>query len=82
MKYINLACKFQIIGWAKRGEVMDQGVAQPIQGLSHNASRIMVQSGSLNHHITRLDPMKPNMLNKEYLHSIKFNINTNFNASV
>ena len=29
MKYLNLACKFQIIGWAKRGELMDQGVAPP-----------------------------------------------------
>ena len=61
---------------------MDQGVAQPSQGLPHNASRIMVQSGSLNHHITRLYPMKPNILNKDYLQSIKFDINTDINVSV
>ena len=44
-KYINTLCKFWIIGWAKRGKVMDQGVAQPSHGLPHNVPRAMVASG-------------------------------------
>ena len=40
--YINNLCQFRIIGWAKRGEVQDQGVDQPSNGLPHNASRAMV----------------------------------------
>ena len=80
-KYINGTCKFQIVGWAKRGEVMDQGVAQPSQGLHHTAAAIMVQSGSLNHHITKLDPMKPSILSQNYLDSIRFDVSTGFTVS-
>ena len=55
--YINRLGNFRIIGWAKRGEIQDQGVAQPGQGLQHNAAKVMVQSGTLNHHICRIEPM-------------------------
>ena len=77
-KYINNLCKFQIIGWVKRGEVMDQGVAQPSQGLPHNAARSMVTSGSLTHHITRLDPMKPSLVSQDYLSRIQFDTKKDF----
>ena len=42
-KYINSKGKFLVIGWAKRGEVMDQGVSQPSNGLPYNAPKTMVQ---------------------------------------
>ena len=53
---INELCKFRVIGWSKRGEVQDHGVDQPRNGLPQNAARVMVESGTLNHHINRLDP--------------------------
>ena len=80
-KYINRLCKFRIIGWAKRGEVQDQGVDQPNNGLPHNASRTMVQSGTLNHHVTRVDPMRPESVNIEYLNSLKFDIVEGFQTT-
>ena len=55
-----------MIGWAKRGEVMDQGVSQPNNGLHGTAAKVMVQSGTLNHHITRLEPMDPTDLNSDH----------------
>jgi len=70
LDYINRTCKFRIIGWVKRGEIIDQGVEQPN---TYNAHKILVQSGSLNHHITRVDPMKPHLIEKRHLKSLKFN---------
>ena len=60
--YINRICKFRVLDWVKRGRVQDQGVDQPSNGLPHNATRVMVQSGTINHHITRLDAMRPKMV--------------------
>ena len=80
-RYINTKGKFQVVGWAKRGEVMDQGVSQPNNGLHHTASRVMVQSGTLNHHITILEPMTPSALNSEYYDGLRFNVETGFNVS-
>ena len=45
--------------WLKRGEVLDQGVDQPNNGLPYNATRTTVESGTLNHHIKRFEPMTP-----------------------
>lgn len=80
-KNINETCKFRIIGWAKRGEVQDAGVDQPNNGLPHNASRVMVQSGTLIHHITRLDPMNPAAVNMTLLKSMKFDVVNDFVTS-
>ena len=81
MQYISRVSKFVVIGWVKRGQVVDQGVAQPGNGLQHNASRVMVQSGSLTHHVTRLDLMRPNLVCNEYLNTLKFNVSTGFTVS-
>ena len=78
--YINRLGNFRIIGWAKRGEIQDQGVAQPGQGLQHNAAKVMVQSGTLNHHICRIEPMKPSILNQSYLKTLKFDVRTGFHV--
>ena len=59
----------------KRGEIIDQGVEQPN---TYNAQKILVQSGSLNHHITRVDPMKPHLIEKRHLNSLKFNTVNDF----
>ena len=40
--YFNRVCKFHVLGWVKRGEVQDQGVDQPSNGLPHNVSRVVV----------------------------------------
>jgi len=70
--YINRNCKFQVTGWAKRGEVMDTGVAQPSNGLPHNAPKVVVESSNLIHHITKIDPMTPHMLVKETIDGFRF----------
>ena len=54
------------MGWAKRGEVMDQNVDQPSNGLPHNAPKTMIQSRTLIHHITKLEPMMPTELSQEF----------------
>ena len=66
------------MGWAKRGEVMDQGVSQPNNGLHGTAAKVMVQSGTLNHHITRLEPMTPSDLNHDFYNTLRFNVETGF----
>ena len=38
----NVLGGFVVVGWVKRGEVEDQGVDQPNNGLPHNAQRVMV----------------------------------------
>ena len=81
-EYINGLCKFRVLGWAKRGEVQDQGVDQPNNGLPYNAARVMVQSGTLNHHITRLDPMKPQNVDIDHLEKMKFNVDRDFETNV
>ena len=78
--YINSIGGFMVFGWVKRGEVEDQGVDQPNNGLPHNAQRVMVQSGNLNHHISRLDPVNPEAVNFITLNAFKFNVNTDFNV--
>ena len=79
LKYINGNKKFQVVGWAKRGEIMDQGVSQPNNGLHGTAAKVMVQSGTLNHHITRLEPMDPTVLNSDHYDTLRFNVDTGFN---
>ena len=76
--YINNKSKFRIVGWVKRGEVQDQGVDQPSDGLPYNASSVLVQSGTLNYHITRIDPMKPESIQIGHLDTLKFNVKTAF----
>ena len=76
--YINTTCGFRVIGWVKRGEVKDQGAEQPTY--TYGAlSRTMVQSGSLTHHITRLDPMQPEKFDLVRLSGLKFNVLHGFN---
>ena len=60
----------------KRGEVEDQGVYQPNNGLPHNAQIVMVQSVNLNHHISNMEPMNPEVVNIITLNSFKFNVDT------
>ena len=81
MKYINSNGKFQVVGWAKRGDVMDQGVSQPNNGLPHNAAKVMVQSGTSNHHVTKIEPMTPSLLHSQYYDSLRFKVETGFNVS-
>lgn len=68
----------RVIGWIKRGEVQDQGVDQPNNGLPYNAPRVMVQAGTLNHHITRIDPMVPENIDLDVLGHLKFDVNSIF----
>ena len=76
-----MLCKFHVIGWANCGEFQDQGVDQPSNssnGLPHNAARVMVESGTLNHYITRLDPMRPGDVNLDTLNKLLFNVVNGF----
>ena len=77
--YIYTTYKFRVIGWVKRGEVQDQGAEQPtnLYGSTANA-RVMIQSGSLTHHVTRLDPMEPEKINLTHLERLKFNVLNGF----
>ena len=81
IKYINDRCNFRVIGWVKRGEIQDQGVDQPSDGLPHNAARVLVQSGTLNYHITRIDPMIPHSIEMGCLENLKFDVKTAFNEN-
>ena len=76
-----MAGGFMVSGWTKRGEVQDQAVDQPGNGLPHNAPRMMVQAGTLNHHITRLDPMKPQNVNLDSLRGLKIDVLTGLRPS-
>ena len=78
LKYINSRGKFEIVGWAERGEVMDQRVSQPNNGLHSTAAKDMVQSGTLNDHITKLEPMTPSVLNHKNYETLMFNLETGF----
>ena len=80
--YINTIGGFIVVGWVKRGEVEDQGVDQPKNGWPHNAQRVMVQSGNLNHHISNLEPMNPEAVNYITLNGYKFDVNTGFKIDV
>ena len=80
-RYINMLCKFHVIGWANCGEFQDQGVDQPSNssnGLPHNAARVMVESGTLNHYITRLDHMRPSDINVDMLNQLNFDVVNGF----
>ena len=72
--YINTNGLFKVILWVKRGEVLDQGVDQPNNGLPYHAESTRVESGNLNHHIVRLFPMKPDDLDMTEFEALKFNI--------
>ena len=72
---------FRVIGWSKRGEVLDQGVDQPNSGLPYNASRTMVEAGTLRHHITALNPMNPSGVDLDQLRHLKFNVSTDIYGS-
>ena len=61
--------------------MIDQGVSQLNNGLHHNAPRTMVQSGNLLHHITKIEPMNPSLLNQSYLDGIRFDVMNGFNTS-
>ena len=76
--YINRICKFCVLGWVKRGEVQDQGVDQPSNGLPHNAARVMVQYGTINQHITRIDAIRPEMVELKLLKQMKFDVVNGF----
>ena len=73
--YINRNEKFRVIGWVRRGVVQDLGVDQPS---TFNAPKTMVQSGTIIHHVTRVDPMTPHLIDKNHLDSLKFNTTNGF----
>ena len=74
--FINRHGGFRVIGWTRRGEVLDQGVDQPNNGLPYNAARVMVEAGTLRYHITRVDPMTPLAIDLDVLHRLKFDVST------
>ena len=41
----------------------------------------MVQSGTLNHRICRIEPMRPSALNQAYMDNLKFDIRTDFRVN-
>ena len=77
-EYINNHGGFQIFGWVKRGEIMDQGTEQPGSGLPHNAARTMIESGNLTYHIVRMEPMVPENIDLDELNALKFDVTRGF----
>ena len=75
LNYINRTGKFRVIGWVKRGVVEDQGVEQPG---TLNRPKVMVQYRTITQHITRVDPMSPNLIDKRHLDSLKFSTTNGF----
>ena len=76
--YINNNGRFLVTGRDNGGEVQYQGVDNPNNGIPYSESRVMVQPGTLNHHITRIDTISPGDIDLEVLHDLKFNITTVF----
>lgn len=58
----------------KIGKVPDQGIDQPSNRLPYNTSRAIVKSGSLIHHVKRLDPILSNIVSIEFLNILKLNV--------
>ena len=79
--YINNHGGFLAFLWVKRGEVNDQGVDQPNNGLPNNAAHTRVESGVLKHHIVRLDPMIPESSDIEQFDELKFDVKNGFEVS-
>ena len=75
--YINDNGGFRAFVWAKRGVVEDAGVGQP-EG--YGAERMTVESGILNHHVARLEPMEPEKIDVATLWGKKFNVDVGFQA--
>ena len=63
--------------WAKRGVVEDAGVSQPD---GYGAERIAVESGILNRHLARLEPMEPEKIDVVTLWEKQFNVDTGFSV--
>ena len=74
-EYINEKGGFRAFVWAKRGLVEDAGVDQP-EG--YRAQKSTIESGLLNHHIVRLEPMVPSAIDLAELKSRQFNVDTGF----
>ena len=74
-QYINENGGFRAFVWAKRGVVQDAGVGQPD---GYGAERIAVESGILNHHLARLEPMEPEKIDVATLWQKQFNVDTGF----
>ena len=79
--YINSIGGFIVVDWVKRGEVENQGVDQPSNGLPHNAQRVMVQSENFYHHTSKLEPMNPEAVNFITLNEY-FDVNSSFEINV
>ena len=77
-EYIKNHGGFQIFGWVKRGEILDQGTDQPGSGLPHNAARTMIESANLSYHIVRMEPMVPENIDVDELAALKFNVTQGF----
>ena len=69
---VNSTGGWTISGWAtKRGEVQDQAVDQPGNGLPYNAPRVLIEAGNLNYHITRMVPTRPEDIDLDVLEGLK-----------
>ena len=76
-QYINDNGGFRAFVWAKRGVVEDAGVGQPD---GYGAERIAVESGILNHHLARIEPMEPEKIDVLTLWEKQFNVDTGFSV--
>jgi len=73
---VNRRGGWTVSGWAKRGEVQDQAVDQPGNGLPHNAPRVLIEAGNLTYHITRMVPTHPEDIDLNELEGLKVNVAT------
>lgn len=67
---------WMVFGWTKRGEIQDQAVDQPGNGLPHNASKVTVEAGTLNYHVTRIDPMHPGAIDLDTFNDLRVDVVT------
>ena len=81
LKIFRIVGRFRVTGWVRRGEMLDQGVDQPSNGLPHNAQRVMVQSSTLNYHITRLEPEDPTTVDLDELNRSRFDVVSGFRTA-
>ena len=73
---INSRGGFKIFGWTKRGEIQDQAVDQPGNGLPHNAPQNMIEAGELVFHVTRVEPVRPEDIDLNILEGFRVNVAT------
>lgn len=71
LEYVNKNCGFSVVGWIRRGEVVDQGVDAPI---GRNEHPQMIDAGEFTYHISHIEPTRAAVRVSKELAELKFDV--------